>query len=51
MTMKKNNKLGRAIDNYDEKYSKLNGFRKFKIPASGQLLPEEDLGVMRLKFE
>ena len=51
MTMKKGNRLKRALTNYDEKYSKLNGYRKYKIPASGQLLADEDLGVLQLKFD
>ena len=51
MTMKKGNKLVRAISNYDEKYNKLNGYRKYKIPASGQLLADEDLGAFQLKIE
>ncbi len=51
MTMKKGNKLCRAMTDYDEKYSKLNGYRKYKIPASGQLLCEEDLGVLQMKFD
>ena len=51
MTMKKGNKLVRALTNYDEKYSKLNGYRKYKIPASGQMLADEDLGVLQLKID
>ena len=51
MTMKKGNRLVRAISDYDEKYSKLNGYRKYKIPASGQLLADEDLGALQLKID
>ena len=51
MTMKKGNKLVRALTDYDEKYSKLNGYRKYKIPASGQLLADEDLGALQLKID
>ena len=51
MTMKKGNRLVRALTDYDEKYSKLNGYRKYKIPASGQLLADEDLGALQLKIE
>ncbi len=51
MTMKKGNKLVRAITNYDEKYSKLNGYRKYKIPASGQMLADEDLGALQLRID
>ena len=51
MTMKKGNKLVRALTNYDEKYSKLNGYRKYKIPASGQMLADEDLGALQLRID
>ena len=51
MTMKKGNSLVRALTDYDEKYSKLNGYRKYKIPASGQLLPDEDIGALQLKID
>ena len=51
MTMKKGNRLVRALSDYDEKYSKLNGYRKYKVPASGQLLAEEDLGALQLRIE
>ena len=51
MTMKKGNKLKRALTDYDEKYTKLNGYRKYKIPASGQLLADEDLGALQLKID
>ena len=51
MTMKKNNKLTRAISDYDEKYNKLNGYRKYKIPASGQLLADEDMGALQLRID
>ena len=51
MSMKKNNKLTRAIANYEEKYNKLNGYRKYKIPASGQLLDDDDLPALQLKID
>ena len=51
MTMKKGNRLVRALTDYDEKYTKLNGYRKYKIPASGQLLADEDLGALQLKID
>ncbi|MBR2292774.1 MAG: topoisomerase IV [Clostridia bacterium] len=51
MTMKKGQELTRAIQNIDEKYDKLKGYRKLKIPASGQLLADDDLKVLQLKIE
>ncbi len=51
MTMKKNNRLVRVLSEYDEKYSKLGGYRKLKIPASGQLLADDDLSALQLKID
>ncbi len=51
MTMKKGTRLTRALTNYDEKYAKANGYRKYKLPASGQLLAKEDLGILQMKFD
>ena len=51
MTMKKGQELRSAVQNIDEKYDKLKGYRKLKIPASGQLLADDDLKVLQLKIE
>ncbi|MBE6547028.1 MAG: topoisomerase IV [Ruminococcaceae bacterium] len=51
MTMKKGQELRSAVQNIDEKYENLKGYRKLKIPASGQLLADEDLKVLQLKID
>ena len=51
MTMKKGQELRSAASNIDQKYDTLKGYRKLKIPASGQLLADEDLKVLQLKIE
>ena len=51
MTMKKGNVIRRAIQNIDPKYDALKGYRKLKIPASGQLLADDDLNELQLTIE
>ncbi len=49
MTMKKSNKLTYATDRIPEAYEK--GYKKLKIPASGQLVPEGDLSSLQLTID
>ena len=49
MTMKKNNKLLYATDKIPEAYTK--GYKKLKIPASGQSIPDSDLSALQLSFD
>lgn len=49
MTMKKTNKLLYATDNIPEAYSK--GYKKLKIPASGQTVPDSDLSALQLSID
>ena len=49
MTMKKNNKLLYATDNIPEPYTK--GYKKLKIPASGQAIPDSDLSSLQLSID
>ncbi len=51
MTMKKGQELRSAVQNIDAKYDSLKGYRKLKIPASGQLLADDDLKVLQLTIE
>ena len=51
MTLKKGQYLRAATNQIDEKYDRLKGYRKLKIPASGQLLADEDLKILQLKIE
>ena len=36
---------------FDEKYDTLKGYRKLKIPASGQLLADDDIKELQLKID
>ena len=49
MTMKKNNKLLYATANIPEAYAK--GYKKLKIPASGQSIPDSDLSALQLSID
>ena len=49
MTMKKSNKLIYATDNIPEQYSK--GYKKLKIPASGQTIPDNEISVLQLSID
>ena len=49
MTMKKTNKLLYATDKIPEAYTK--GYKKLKIPASGQPIPDSDLAALQLSFD
>ena len=51
MTLKKGQSLVFATDKIDPKYEDLKGYRKLKIPASGQLLPDDDLTALQLKID
>ena len=51
MTLKKGQELVSANDKFDEKYASSKGYKKLKIPASGQLLADEDLGALQLKID
>jgi len=51
MTMKKGQELVSARQNFDEKYDTLKGYRKLKIPASGQLLADDDIKELQLKID
>ena len=51
LSMKKGEELKQAIQNFDEKYDDLKGYRKLKIPATGQLLADEDRKVLQLKID
>ena len=51
MTMKKGQELTMALSKIPEAYDSSKGYRKLKIPASGQLLAEEDLSAHQLKIE
>ena len=51
MTLKKGQELVSATSNFDEKYASAKGYKKLKIPATGQLLADDDLKAMQLKID
>ncbi len=51
MTMKKGQNLVRCTDKIDESYDNAKGYRKLKVPASGQLLAEKDIMKQQLKID
>ena len=51
MTLKKGQILVSALKDFDEKYENAKGYRKLKIPATGQPLADEDLKSLQLKIE
>ena len=51
MTMKKGQKLVRALSNFEEVYENTKGYRKLKIPASGQILAEKDIRKQQITID
>ena len=51
MTMKKGQTLVSCTDKIDESYENAKGYRKLKIPATGQLLVEKDIMKQQLKID
>ena len=51
MTLKKNQTLTECIREFDAYYDTAKGYKKLKIPASGQLLPEKDISKQQLRFD
>ncbi len=50
MSIKKGQKIVKCVSDL-EKYENLKGYRKLKIPASGQLLAEKDIMAAQLKID
>ncbi len=51
MTLKKGQKLTRALSNFESIYENTKGYRKLKIPASGQLLAEKDIRKQQITID
>ena len=51
MTMKKGQTLVSCTDRIDDSYENAKGYRKLKIPATGQLLAEKDIMKQQLKID
>ena len=49
MTLKKGQTLVECSDKIDESYAK--GYRKLKIPASGQLIADKDITKQQLSID
>ena len=51
MTLKKGQKIVDCQRDFETKYENTKGYRKLKIPASGQLLSEKDIKIQQLKID
>ena len=51
MTVKKGQRLVRALSNFEEVYENTKGYRKLKIPASGQILAEKDIRKQQITID
>ena len=51
MTLKKGNTLVEGLRDFEDKYDTSKGFKKIKIPATGQLLPDRSLSERQLKID
>ena len=51
MTLKKNQVLTECTKSFDEYYDTAKGYKKLKIPATGQLLAERDISKQQLRFD
>ncbi len=51
MTLKGNSKIVDCRRDFEEKYTDTRGYRKLKIPASGQILNEKDIKIQQLKID
>ena len=51
MTLKKGQRIIDCRSDFEAKYADTKGYRKLKIPASGQALNEKDLKIQQLKID
>ena len=51
MTLKKGNTVVEGLRDFEDKYDTSKGFKKIKIPATGQLLPDRSLSERQLKID
>jgi len=51
MTMKKDQVIRACLANFEEIFENTKGYRKLKIPATGQLLSDKDRGAEQLRIE
>ena len=51
MTLKKGHTLTECLKDFDAYYDTAKGYKKLKIPATGQLLAEKDISKQQLRFD
>ena len=51
MTLKKGQRIVDCRKDFEAKYENTKGYRKLKIPATGQLLSEKDIKIQQLKID
>ena len=51
MTLKKGQRIVDCLKDFETKYENTKGYRKLKIPATGQLLSEKDIKIQQLKID
>ncbi len=51
MTLKKGQKVVRALSEFGDNYQNVKSYRKLKIPATGILLEEKNIDIQQIKFD
>lgn len=51
MTLKKGQKVVRALAEFGDNYQNVKSYRKLKIPATGTLLEEKNIDIQQIKFD
>ena len=51
MTLKKGQKVVRALSEFGDNYQNVKSYRKHKIPATGTLLEEKNIDIQQIKFD
>ena len=51
MTLKKGATLSKAVSDFGDNYQNVKSYRKLKIPASGSLLEEKNVGIQQIKID
>ena len=51
ISLKKGSTLKTCLNTFDEYYDTAKGYRKLKIPASGQLIAEKDIFKQQIKLD
>ena len=51
MTLKKGQKVVKALCDFGDNYQNVKSYRKLKIPATGILLEEKNIDIQQIKFD